>query len=51
MTEKQDCIYFQWYFPCETVKTPLAFLYYLKATSERIAATEMLYLADPGSGG
>lgn len=49
MTWRQGSIYFQWYFPCEAVTTPIAFLHYLPENSERFAATVVPDAVGPGS--
>jgi hypothetical protein len=49
MTKKQGRIYFLWYFPSETVTTPIAFLYYLATFSEGFAARTLLVSVYPSS--
>jgi len=46
MTKKQGRIYFQRYFPSETVTTPIVFLYYLAALSEGSCSTERCWFLD-----
>lgn len=49
MTRRQGCVYFRWYFPCEAVTTPIAFLYYLPANSETFESAVVPVTVGPGN--